>query len=146
MVKTSLEVFVHTVLAAGEITLADVRRLQRDILPDGVESRDEADLLVALDRAVPEKHCTWSAFAIQTVVDFVVWTSRPTGYVDQETASWLVASLSAGNGPSAVAEAIAFDVVREAERADEVLIAFVMRSTRGRGLELLNDDAGVRAV
>lgn len=146
MIKTSLEIFVHTVVAAREITLADVRRLQRDILPDGVENRDEADLLVALDRAVPEKHCTWSAFVIQTVVDFVVWTSRPTGYVDQETASWLVASLSAGCGPSPIAEAIAFDVVREAERADEILIAFVMRSTRGRGLELLTGDTDLRAA
>ncbi|WP_375459774.1 hypothetical protein [uncultured Enterovirga sp.] len=132
MVKSSLEHFVKTVLAKREITVEDVRRLQRDILPDGLESRDEADILIALDRAIPYKHCSWSAFASQTVVDYVVWTSRPTGYVDHETATWLVASLSAGTGPSPVAEAIAFDVVREAERADTTLIAFVMRSARGR--------------
>lgn len=132
MVKASLENFVKSVLAAGEIGSADVRRLQRDVLPDGVECRDEADILIALDRAIAVKHCSWSAFAVQTVVDFVVWTSRPTGYVDRDTAVWLVASLSAGRGPSPVAEAIAFDVVREAERSDEALLAFVMRSARGR--------------
>lgn len=135
MIKLSLEHFVKNVMQAGEITLADVRRLQRDVLPDGVESRDEADVLIALDRAVSHKHCTWSAFASQAVVDFVVWTSRPTGYVDHDTATWLVASLSAGRGPSAVAEAIAFDVVREAERADTALLAFVMKSARGRAGE-----------
>ena len=133
MIKSTLEHFVNSVVAAGEITLNDVRRLQRDILPDGLEDRDEADVLIALDRAVPRKHCTWSAFAIQTAVDFVVWTSRPTGRIDHDTACWLVASLSAGHGPTAVAEAIAFDVVREAERADEMLLAFVMRSARARG-------------
>jgi hypothetical protein len=139
MIKASLEIFVQSVMAAGEITLADVRVLQRDVLPDGVWDRDEADTLIALDRAVASKHCSWSAFAIQAVVDFVVWTSRPTGYVDGETARWLVASLSAGSGPSAVAQAIAFDVVREAERADEALLAFVMRSAGGRILEVIPD-------
>lgn len=132
MIRASLENFISAVMSEGEITLPDMRRLQRDILPDGVESRDEADLLIALDRALPQKHCTWSAFVIQAVVDFVVWTSRPTGYVDQDTAGWLVASLSAGTGPSPVAQAIAFDVVREAERADTALLAFVMRSAQGR--------------
>lgn len=132
MVRNSLEIFVNAVLAAGELKLDDVRRLQRDIFPDGVECRDEADILIALDRALPIKHCAWSAFAIQAVVDYVVWTSRPTGYVDHDTAAWLVASLSAGTGPSPVAEAIAFEVVREAERADAALVAFVMRSARGR--------------
>lgn len=137
MIKASLEIFVQDVLAEGEITLADVRRLARDILPNGLLTRDEADLLIALDRALPESHCAWSAFVIQAVVDFVVWTSRPTGYVDGETAAWLVASLSAGRGPTAVARAIAFDVVRESERADEALVGFVLRSTGGRSLEVL---------
>lgn len=132
MIKSSLEIFINSALHAGEITQADVRRLGRDILPDGIECRDEVDVLIALDRAIPEKHAAWTAFVIQAVVDFVVWTSRPTGYVDQEMATWLVASLTAGRGPSPVAEAIAFDVVREAERADAVLLAFVMRSAGGR--------------
>lgn len=134
MIGSSLEIFVNTVMEAGEITLADVRRLQRDVMPDGVSGRDEADVLIALDRAVATKHGTWSAFVIQAVSDYVVWTSRPTGYVDHDTAVWLVASLSAGRGPSPVAEAIAFEVVREAERADIDLVAFVMRSAKGRML------------
>ncbi|MDB5591433.1 hypothetical protein [Enterovirga sp.] len=139
MIKLSLEHFVKTVLQSNEITRDDMRRLQRDIMPDGVESRDEADVLIALDRAVTHKHCTWSAFACQSVVDFVVWTSRPTGYVDHETATWLVGSLSAGCGPSPVAEAIAFEVVREAERVDAALVAFVMKSAHGRMVEPASD-------
>lgn len=132
MIRASLETFVETIRAAGVITLADVRRLQRDIMADGIESRDEVDTLLALDRAVSHKHGTWSALAIQSIVDYVVWTSRPTGYVDHETASWLVASLSAGSGPTPVAEAIAFEVAREAERSDHALLAFVMRSASHR--------------
>lgn len=136
MIRTSFESFVDDVMAQTEISAADVRRLQGEILSDGIESRDEADVLIALDRAIHVKAPTWSAFAIQAVVDFVVWTSRPTGYIDRETAQWLTTSLSCGAGPTSVALAIAFEVVRECERADEVLVTFVMRWARGRAHEL----------
>lgn len=134
MIRASLETFVDAIVSANEITLADVRRLQRNVLPDGPDNRDEADTLIALDRAIAKKHCTWSAYAITTVVDYVVWTARPTGYVNHEAALWLVASLTAGKGPTAVAEAIAFEVAREAERSDQALLAFVMRSAASRTL------------
>jgi hypothetical protein len=132
MIRTALEHFIHDVMASGEIKLSDVRRLQREVIPEGIDTRDEADLLIALDRAITVKHCSWSAAVIQTVVHYAVWTSRPTGYVDRDTSAWLVASLTAGRGPSPVAEAIAFEVVREAEKADPVLLEYVMRSARGR--------------
>jgi hypothetical protein len=136
MIKHSLEVFVNSALNRGQISVEDVRHLQRDVLADGIESRDECDVLIALDRAVADKAGAWSAFVIQAVVDYVVWTSRPTGMVDRETAQWLTTSLSAGTGPTNVALAIAFEVVRECERADEVLVTFVMRWARGRANEL----------
>jgi hypothetical protein len=132
MVRHSLEIFVNEVLHRGHMSVEDVRCLQRDILADGIESRDECDVLIALDRAVGDKSAAWSAFVIQAVVDYVVWTSRPTGKVDRETAQWLTTSLSAGTGPTNVALAIAFDVVRECERADEILVTFVMQWARGR--------------
>lgn len=132
MIRASLESFIETVTSAGEITLADVRSLQRNILPDGPDNRDEVDVLLALDRAVQKKHCTWSAYAVTMVVGYVVWTARPTGYVDRDAATWLVASMTAGRGPTPVAEAIAFEVAREAERSDEALLTFVMRSASAR--------------
>jgi hypothetical protein len=127
MIRWSLESFIHTAMGRGEITRADVHALRRDVLPNGIETRDEADLLIALDRALPEKDESWRVFMIQTVVDFVVWSSRPTGRVDRETAEWLIASLGCGTGPSDTAAAIAFEIVREAEGSDEALVAWVMR-------------------
>ncbi|HEV7873370.1 MAG TPA: hypothetical protein VGO82_04475 [Enterovirga sp.] len=136
MIRDSLETFVNDVMGQAEISTGDVRRLQSNILADGIETRDEADVLIALDRAIHEKTPAWSAYVIQAVVDFVVWTSRPTGYIDRDTAQWLTTSLSCGTGPTPVALAIAFEVVRECERADEVLVTFVMRWARGRAHEL----------
>ena len=142
MIRAAFDTFVNDVMRNAEITTSDVHRLQRDIMPDGICSRDEADVLIALDRAVHEKAPAWSAYSIQAVVDFVVWTSRPTGYVDCETAHWLTTSLSSGTGPTPVALAIAFEVVRECERADEVLVSFVMRWARGRAHELQTRTSG----
>lgn len=132
MTRQSLEHFIQDIVGKAEISLDDVRRLRRDVLPNGFETRDEADLLIALDRAVDRRHGVWSAFVLEAVVQYVVWTTRPTGYVDRETANWLIASLSAGRGPTRLAEAIAFEVVREAEGADAALVTFALQSASGR--------------
>ncbi|NNM72895.1 hypothetical protein [Enterovirga aerilata] len=132
MIRWSLENFITGTMGRGEISRADVLSLRRDVLPNGIETRDEADVLIALDRALHEKDESWGAFLVQTVVDFVVWSSRPTGRVDRETAEWLIASLGCGAGPTKTAVTIAFEIVREAETSDEALVAFVMRS-RARG-------------
>jgi len=127
MIRWSIESFIHNAMGRGEIARADVHALRRDVFPNGIETRDEADLLIALDRALPEKDESWRGFLIQTVVEFVVWSSRPTGRVDRETAEWLIASLGCGTGPSETAVAIAFEIVCEAEGSDEALVAWVMR-------------------
>ena len=132
MTRQSLEHFIQDIVGKSEISLDDVRRLRRDVLPNGIESRDEADLLIALDRAVDRRHGVWSAFVLEAVVQYVVWTARPTGYVDREAANWLVASLTAGRGPTRLADAIAFEIVREAEGADAALVTFALQSASGR--------------
>ena len=136
MIRWALETFTNNAMARGEISRADVHALRRDVLPNGIESRDEADVLIALDRALHDKDEIWSPFMVQAVVDFVVWSSRPTGRVDRDTAEWLTASLGCGTGPSATAVRIAFEIVREAESSDEELVAFVMRWRSREGREL----------
>jgi hypothetical protein len=139
MIRQSLEIFVDAAIKSGTISADDVRHLQRDIMTDGIESRDECDVLIALDRAVVDKAGAWSAFVVQSVVDYVVWTSRPTGMIDHDMALWLTTSLGAGSGPTHVAVAIAFEAVRECDRADQMLVSFVMRWARGRAIELRDE-------
>jgi hypothetical protein len=127
MIRWALETFITNAMGRGEISRSDVNALRRDIVPNGLESRDEADLLIALDRALQDKDESWTAFMVQAVVDFAVWSSRPTGRIDRETAEWLIASLGCGSGPSNTAVRIAFEIVCEAEGSDEALVAFVMR-------------------
>ncbi len=132
MIKNSLRAFVNRVIEHKRISGQDVKELRRDILGDGLICREEPDMLLALDRVVTPADGSWAEFLVAAVVEFAVWTSRPTGYIDADTARWLVATLSAGNGPTENAARIAFEVVKEAEKADEALLAFAMRGAKHR--------------
>jgi hypothetical protein len=52
LINSPLHVFARRVRETGRINFGDVKRLQRDILPDGISSREEAELLLTLDRIV----------------------------------------------------------------------------------------------
>ena len=56
---------------ARRIRYADVRRLQRTILPRGLTSREEAELLIRLDSAVDSADRAWPGF-LATVRDYVL--------------------------------------------------------------------------
>lgn len=127
MIGHKLHEFVDRAMDRRTIDDEDVKMLQREILADMVMNRDIIDVLIALDRAVPASAASFGHFLVALVVDFAVWESRPTGLIDRDKAHWLVTTLSAGEGPTPTAERIAFEIVREADRCDESLIAFAMR-------------------
>ena len=52
MQVTSLRVFVDRLSEAQRLGFGDLRRLQRDILPNGPQSRDDVEALLALDLAL----------------------------------------------------------------------------------------------
>lgn len=145
MITEALHIFCDRVLEAKHIGAADVLELQREVLPDGIMTREDVDVLVALDRAVPGADPKWAEFLLAAVVEFVVWTSRPTGYVDRDQARWLATSLGCGHGPTETAARIAFEVVRESQQVDEILLAFTMSALRRPVLKARFDPA-VRAA
>lgn len=125
MINNELREFVDRVMDAKSITAEDVSYLTGEIFEDLVMTRDTVDVLVALDRVVPSVPA-FADYLVATVVDFVVWQGRPTGHVGRGAAQWLVTSLAAGEGPTETARRIAFEIVREAESCDEMLIGFAM--------------------
>jgi hypothetical protein len=126
MIGHELREFVDRVMDRLVIDDKDVRFLQRDVLDGSVVTRDAIDVLIALDRAVPERCEAFGDFLVALVVDFAVWQNRPTGVIDRDKAHWLVTTLSAGEGPTGTARRIAFEIVREAERCDEALLGFAL--------------------
>jgi hypothetical protein len=76
-------------LGSGGLTA----RWQRNILPDGIGSREDAELLID-DREMARTDRAWERWLVATIVEFVVWAERPTGVVDENTAIWLAAALN----------------------------------------------------
>lgn len=132
MIGHELREFVDHVMDRRVIDDEDVRVLQREILHEVVLTRDIIDVLVALDRAVADKSPLFADVLLAFCVDFSVWESRPTGKIDRDKAHWLVTTLSAGDGPTPLAQKIAFEVVREAESCDEALVGFALRKADAR--------------
>ncbi len=129
-----LREFVDRVMDRRVISEEDVKMLQRDILADKVMTRDIVDLLIALDRAVPQSSQAYADYLVALTVDFAVWENRPTGMIDREKAHWLVTTLSVGDGPTETAQRIASEIVREAEHCDEALLVFAFGKGTGKDL------------
>lgn len=139
MIHDDLRRFADEICEAGVMTAADVKRLSDLVLEIGISAREEADVLIALDRAVKRADeavdVAWSDLFTALLVDYAVWGARPTGYVDGKTARWLVTAANACGGPSENARRAIAQMVREAKRVDETLLVFVMR----RGVMRLRD-------
>jgi hypothetical protein len=116
------------------ITFADVRRLQRDLLPDGISSREEAELLLAIEGHAITRDPAWTPFLTHAIVEFVVWAERPTGVVDEDTANWLASALqrhgSASKGSSATS--IARGIAEEAQAFENDALSALLDVTRTR--------------
>jgi hypothetical protein len=131
MNSPSLREFVSHALDAKRIRFGDLRRLQRDILPARIASREEAQMLIDLDRAVRLADRDWSDYLVATVRDFVVWGLPPVGVVDHDKAEWLIATLTNG-GVTKMGRVIAREVARAAPQVDDAMLAYAGRSKRER--------------
>src|SRR3954453_8188685 len=52
MSRASLREFISSVLVRKRLRFGDLRRLQRDVLPTGIATREEAEAVITLDQAL----------------------------------------------------------------------------------------------
>jgi hypothetical protein len=114
----SLHDFVARVLADDRILFADLKRLQRDILPERITSREEAEILLLLDCVVRKTDREWTAYLTTTVRDFAVWGLHPAGSLDRGKAKWISSALACAN-PTRTARVILREIVQEARSIDD---------------------------
>jgi hypothetical protein len=133
--SNSLRDFVSRAMEHKRIRFGDLRRLQRDILPARITTREQAELLIALDSSVDKADREWRRYLIATIRDFVIWGSPPAGRIDINKAAWLVAALRISSRKTA--GAITREIMREAPELDDdalgVLSVNPRRGRRGRG-------------
>ena len=118
MSRMSLHDFVARVLADDRILFADLKRLQRDVLPERITSREEAEILLFLDSVIRRADREWTAYLTSTIRDFAVWKLEPAGSLDRGKAAWISAALACAD-PGKTARAILREIVHEARSIDE---------------------------
>ena len=118
MPSPSLRQFVEHALEARRIRFGDLQRLRRDVLPGRIASREDAELLLSLDRSSRNADRDWGDYLVAAVRDFVIWGMEPIGAVDANKAAWLLATVSEG-GLTRNGRAIFREVTREARLIDD---------------------------
>ena len=81
MNSPSLRQFVDHALESRRIRFGDLQRLRRDVLPGRVASREDAELLLCLDRSIRTADRDWGDYLVAAVRDFVIWGMEPVGAV-----------------------------------------------------------------
>jgi hypothetical protein len=71
MTNGNLQEFAASVIARGQITFGDVRRLERGCLPSGITSSDELETLIALNAKIVRADRAWAQWLVAAIVDFV---------------------------------------------------------------------------
>lgn len=89
MINKNLHDFVGAVSANRQIRYGDVRRLQRDILPSGIVSRDEAEILVALNAQLDRANRAWAQWLVVAVTEFVANQDEGGHSIEQAAGEWL---------------------------------------------------------
>jgi hypothetical protein len=67
-----LHEFVTQTAARSQITFGDVRRLQRDCLPGGINTGEEVERLIWLDSTVRRADKAWSQWLVAAIADFAL--------------------------------------------------------------------------
>jgi len=94
MSGTTLRDFVVNAVEIKRIRFADLRRLQRDILPYRITTQQEAEMLLSLDGTVERADRDWREYVVPAVAQFVVWGLEPIGRINQAKAEWLLDTLA----------------------------------------------------
>ncbi|HRK24632.1 MAG TPA: hypothetical protein PLQ11_06735 [Beijerinckiaceae bacterium] len=88
-------------------------------------TRREAEILFEIDGAQTGQSSAWKTFFVETLLEHLVFASRPTGRISNEDASWLLSLVGEDWSPSV--PALMRALVLQAEDVPQSLIAFAMR-------------------
>ena len=116
MTNIKLQEFVTNAAARGRLTFGDVRRLQRDYLPGGVSTCEEAQLLIGLEGKVVRADRAWADWLVTALVDFALLNEQPVGDIGTGAREWLKGLLAESGISTKATRRIAREIRHEAER------------------------------
>jgi len=133
---------ISAMILSRKVTAQDVAWLRREVFADGEVTREAADELFAVARAGMKNAPEWTELFVELITDHVVWQTRPTGFVSEADARWLIERADACKSVEALAALV--NMLAEASRAPEWFVASVKaRAARGwPGADALRAGAG----
>lgn len=114
--------------AYKRIDASDVVSLLREVYPEGVRGRNEAEALIGFDREFSDPAPEWRGFMAEAVADHLLRRSEPFGVITTEKAEWLMRAVTP-NGCRAT-DAGRETLIRTIELASEIpgtFAAFAIR-------------------
>jgi hypothetical protein len=95
IVNGNLPDFACNVISKGQITLGDVRRLQRNYLPGGITKREELEILISLNAKLARADKVWAQWLVSAVAEFVKRRESCERSFEDATGKWVQHLLSA---------------------------------------------------
>jgi hypothetical protein len=99
MENTSLRDFTSRAAASGRIRFGDLRRLQRDVIPNGITTQEDAEALLDLDQAVSRADPDWPRWLSSALKAYAVSGDG----VNPQKATWLAGRLATARTKAAQA-------------------------------------------
>jgi hypothetical protein len=86
---------VKAILARGRISADDVLKLRHRVFWKGSVTREDAEMVFALNERLGERaDASWADFFVEAVVDYLVFQTEPKGYMSDENGQWLIERIS----------------------------------------------------
>ena len=97
MINGKLQEFVCSVIAKGQMSFGDVRRLQRGCLPSGITNSEELEMLISLNVKVVRADKAWAQWLIAAIADFFAAGKASESPIDDAVGKRVERLLAASN-------------------------------------------------
>jgi hypothetical protein len=115
----------------GSVKDADVARLRRAFARESCLSANDVEALFRIQDACPVQDPAWAEFFIETVTDYIVHETEPSGYLTYEQAAWLIARISSNGRVRAKTEFdLLLSVLQKSRWAPLSLVQFALGQVR----------------
>lgn len=123
---------VQSILTRGAITAEDVLTLRHRVFWKGIVTEADAELALLLnDRLHHAADPAWPAFFVETLTDYVVIQAKPSGYVSEENAAWLIQRIGrSGHVDTACELELLIKVLEKSRQSPEALVRFALEQVK----------------
>lgn len=124
-------VTVEEICRRGNVRDTDVTTLRRALDRDVRRTTHDADALFRIHDCCRVRDPAWAEFFIETVTDFIVRETEPSGYLTSEQGAWLIGHLAPSGRIETKTELdLLLNVIDKARWAPESLVRFALEQIR----------------